>query len=296
MHLIAYVNGKFQSLHNAMIHIEDRGFQFADGVYEVVACYQDNFIEMDAHLQRLEQSCSKINLDLPATLCEIRNLIERAYRFNRIPNAMIYVQITRGMAPRTHAYPQNIQPSLIITVRPLPEVSQEKLAVGYRAITLEDIRWKHCDIKSIALLPSIMGKHEAQSRGADECFWVDEDKHILEGSSTNVFAIKGSENLADIFKANDEEKTNILLTHPLGSRILGGITRDLVIRSAKQLGMIVEERPWSLDENGITECFVSSTTNAAMSVCSVDDNPIGTGKPGSLTTKIRQLVLDEFYA
>jgi len=295
MHLIAYVNGKFQSLHNAMIHIEDRGFQFADGVYEVVACYQENFIEMEAHLQRLQQSCQKINLELPTTLSELRNLVERAYRFNRIPNAMIYIQVTRGMAARTHAYSDKMTPSLIITVRPLPEVSQEKLSTGYTAITLQDFRWKCCDIKSIALLPSIMGKHEAQARGADECFWLDDDQHVLEGSSTNVFCIKSPENLPNIFKSEPTEHQCILVTHPLGKQILGGITRDLVIRSARKLNLVVEERPWRLDEVGIIECFVSSTTNAAMPVCHVDDQKIGNGTPGNITAQIRQMVLDEFY-
>ncbi len=278
MTLTAWVNGRFLPLDEATVHIEDRGFQFADGVYEVIACFGGTFVDMDAHLNRLKRSSESINIQLPVSLTELKSLIEQTYRHNPFDDAMIYVQITRGAAPRSHLPGAELTPTMVITSRDLPMPSAEKISDGVKAISLEDMRWKRCDIKSIALLASVIGKQEAAYRGADETFWLDEDGHVLEGCATNCFAaING-----------------ILVTHPLDHQVLGGITRQMVLKVARAHGITVEERPWKLTETGLTECMMSSTTNAIMPVCHINGEKIGTGIPGPMAMELRRLMLAEF--
>ncbi len=276
--LTAWVNDRFTPLGEARVHIEDRGFQFADGIYEVIACFGGTFIDLDEHLARLWRSCEAIALEPAVSREKLRDLIRETYRRNPFPDAMLYVQITRGVAPRSHHIPENIRPTLVITARQLSQVPEEKIRRGATAITLADIRWKRCDIKSIALLASVLGKQEADRMHADEAFWLDEDGHLLEGCSTNCFAVI------------DES----LVTHPLDHRVLGGITRDLAIRLARRYGLPVHERPWRLDEQGLSELFMTSTTNAAMPVCRVDGHVIGNGRPGRISMQIRTLLLQHF--
>lgn len=276
MTLIAYVNGEFVPLNEAKIHVEDRGFQFADGVYEVAICHNGHFFLLKEHLQRLERSCRSIHLDPPLPLPRLEDLVRETYQKNRLADALVYIQITRGVAPRSHGFPLHPDPSLIITVRPLPKPDEQKCHSGVKGITLADIRWKRCDIKSISLLASALGKQKALVCQADEAFWLDEEGHVLEGCSTNIFAvIEGA-----------------LVTHPLDQQILGGITRNLVLSLADETGILVRERPWKLSECGISECLMSSTTNAVLPVTNIDGKPIGTGKPGPVSRKLRSLILE----
>lgn len=273
---IAYVNGAFLPLEAAQISIEDRGFQFADGVYEVVACYDGRFLALNEHLARLARSCEAIGLAMPMNADKLAALVRQTYKQNRLDDAMIYIQVTRGVAPRSHVPVHDLSPTLVITVRALPEPSAEKILYGATGITLDDIRWQRCDIKSIALLASVMGKQQAVRAGADEAFWLDGTGHVLEGSSTNIMAaIHG-----------------VLTTHPEDHHILGGITRDIVLKLARQDGISVEERPWRLDELGLTECIMTSTTNASLAVVRVDGRPIGNGRPGPMAARLRKLFLD----
>ncbi len=273
--LTAYVNGDFVALENATVHIEDRGFQFADGVYEVVACIHGHFLDLGPHLDRLQRSCAAIDVAMPCARAQLEELIAETWQRNPFDDAMIYIQITRGAAPRAHLAPDTLTPTLIITSRELPRPSDEKLACGASGITLEDFRWKRCDIKSIALLASIMGKQEAHRQAADEAFWTDADGHVLEGSSTNILAVIDGK----------------LVTHPLDHQVLGGITRSMTLDLARKAGIAVEERPWTLDESGLSECMLTSTTNAVLPVCSMNGKAVGNGKPGPLTGKLRQLML-----
>lgn len=277
MQLIAYVNGNFVPMEKACVHIEDRGFQFADGIYEVVACVDGTYLDLMPHLERLERSCSAIGIDLPCTLDELAELVEQTYSKNPFSSAMIYIQVTRGAAPRSHLPASTLTPTLVITSRELPTPSNEKLEHGAKAITRRDFRWGRCDIKSIALLASVMGKQEANREGVDELFWLDEDTHVLEGCSTNVFAVIDGK----------------LVTHPLDHQVLGGITRSMALRLAKADGINVEIRPWKLSEPGISECMISSTTNAVLPVCEVDGMAIGEGKPGPIAGRLRELILTE---
>ncbi|MDX8410501.1 MAG: aminotransferase class IV [Mariprofundaceae bacterium] len=273
---IAYVNGEFLPLEKARVSIEDRGFQFADGVYEVVACYGGRFLALSAHLERLARSCAAIELAMPADMDALSSLVRQTYDNNRIDDAMLYMQVTRGVAPRMHVPAHEPSPTLVITVRALPEPGDEKLLYGATGITLHDIRWQRCDIKSIALLASVMGKQQAIRAGADEAFWLDDAGHVLEGSATNIMAVIDG----------------VLTTHPSDHHILGGITRDIVLRLAAEHGIRVDERPWRLDEPGLTECIMTSTTNAALAVARMNGKAIGDGKPGPVAARLRNLFLD----
>lgn len=275
MSLTAYVNGVFTPLNKAMVSVEDRGFQFADGVYEVAICLGGNFFLLKEHLQRLEKSCQAIQLHLPVTISELDSLVRETYHKNTLAEALIYIQVTRGSAPRSHGFPLHPEPSLIITVRQLPKPDEKKCRLGATAITLADIRWRRGDIKSISLLASVMGKQEANNRGVDETFWLDHKGYVLEGCSTNVFAVIG----------------DILVTHPLDTQILGGITRNLILNLAKRNEIKVEERPWRLAEQGISECLMSSSSNAILSVTAIDGKAIGTGKVGPVGKKLRALII-----
>jgi len=280
MSLTAWVNGRFVPLDEAVIHIEDRGFQFADGVYEVIACFGGKFLELDAHLQRLQQSCDGIGLSLLKSGPELVELIHETYRRNPFDHAMIYIQATRGVAPRAHLLQKEIEPTLVITARDLPSPTPERLTSGASAITLPDIRWKRCDIKSIALLASVIGKQEAARQGVDEAFWLDDQGHLLEGCATNCFAVIAGD----------------LVTHPLDHQVLGGITRHLALKAAREHGITVIERPWKLDEPGLSECLMSSTTNAVVAVSHIDNITIGNGTAGPVCNKLRKWMLDAFEA
>jgi len=277
MPLVAYVNGVFLPLDEATIHIEDRGFQFADGVYEVIACLGGNFLDLRPHLERLKHSCHEIDIELPCSLVDLEALVHKIHQKNNLDDAMIYIQVTRGRAPRSHHIDPSAVPSLILTLRELPKPSDEKVEHGTTAITLKDFRWDRCDIKSIALLASVMGKQQAVARGVDETFWLDHEGHVLEGCATNLFAV-----------IDDQ-----LVTHPLDHQVLGGIMREMVLRQAKLNDITVIERPWKLDEPAISECMMSSTTNALLPVCQIDGKPIGNGSPGPVAHQLRQLVLNE---
>ncbi|MDX8387107.1 MAG: aminotransferase class IV [Ghiorsea sp.] len=275
--LVAYVNDGFVPLENATVHIEDRGFQFADGVYEVVACFGGTYLDLKPHLERLKRSCDAVAIPLPKPMIELEQLVQQAYDKNPFEDAMVYVQVTRGVAARSHLVKQGLTPTLIITVRNLPKPTDDKLKEGVKGCTLKDIRWKHCEIKSIALLASVMGKQEAAKRDVDEAFWLDEEGHVLEGCATNILAVING----------------VLVTHPLDHQVLGGITRTMAIEVAKEACIAVEEREWTLSESGLTECLMSSTTNAVMPICLMDGQKIGDGKPGKVGQEIRSLMLDK---
>jgi len=276
--LVAWVNGRFMPLAKACVNIEDRGFQFADGVYEVIACFAGAFLDLDEHLERLANSCRAIELEMPVSQPELASLIRETYLRNPFDHAMLYVQITRGVSPRSHQIAMGISPTLVITARQLPLASEEKISAGAKAITLTDFRWKRCDIKSISLLASVMGRQEADRQHVDEAFWLDDAGYVLEGCSTNCFAVINQR----------------LVTHPLDHRVLEGITRKIALRLTKEHGLAVDERPWKLGEPGLSEVFMTSTTNAAIPVCYIDAEAIGDGRPGPLSLRVREWLLEHF--
>ncbi len=274
--LIAYVNGDFKPLDEATVHIEDRGFQFADGVYEVVACLGGHFLDLEPHLERLKRSCDGVQIPMPCSMDEMTSLIHHIYERNPFKDAMVYIQVTRGVAARSHLPHEPLKPTLIITSRNLPMPSDEKITHGVQGITLQDIRWKHCEIKSIALLASVMGKQEAHAQEADEAFWLNEQGHVLEGCSTNILAFID----------------DVLVTHPLDHQVLGGITRSMALRVAQEHGVAVAERPWNLDEP-IQELMMSSTTNAVMPITMLNHAAVGDGQAGKRTLQLRQWMIED---
>lgn len=261
-------------LENARVNVEDRGFQFSDSIYEVIACYDGVFLDLAAHLKRLAASCAAIYLPLPCSIDRMEALIRETYKRNHVIHASIYIQISRGTAPRSLNIPDGIDPTLIITCRELP--FPPELAPVFSAITLQDFRWARCDIKSTALIASVMGRHQAVQNGADEAFWSDDKGHVLEGTASNVLAIID----------------DTLVTHPLDEHVLGGITREMTIQIARETGIHVAERPWRLSEPKLSECMLTSTLYAIAPVCRVDGQRIGTGAPGAATLHLRKCMID----
>ena len=221
---LIWINGEIQPLADARIGVEDRGFQFADGVYEVIRLYKRKPFALDLHLQRLEKSAAGIQLSLPigapALTAEIGKFLAQA----AVPDGMIYLQLTRGCAPRNHAFSQT-QATLLFYVRALPPVADAATSDGLKLVTVPDERWKRCWIKSIGLLPNVLAKNQALAAGADEAVFVENDL-VTECSASNIFAVIGGR----------------LVTHPVGGKVLPGITRAVLLELARKLQVSVDER------------------------------------------------------
>ena len=274
MNEIAFLNGAFLPLADARIHIEDRGFQFADGVYEVIACLGGTFLDMELHLERLYQSAGAIGISPPVSKRRLGELAQQLYLRNpHLQDATIYIQITRGITSRSHLPTASTRPTLVMTARRLELPDEAAFKRGLRAITMRDMRWQRCDIKSIALLPNVLGRMEARRKGAEEAFWVDDNGHILEGCSSNVFAVIGQ----------------TLVTHPQDHHVLGGITRHLCLKLAKQHGISVQERAWHPREAGLKECMVTSTSWILLPVRRIDERRLRA--PGPVTQQLHALLM-----
>lgn len=277
---IAYLNGEFLLLSEARVSVEDRGFQFADGVYEVVRVYNGVPFYLDEHIKRLEQSATKILLTLPHSAEEFESICNELITRSGYKEAVLYIQVTRGTAPRKHSFPSaDVTPTVVIYVREKKPYPQEWWEKGVDTITLPDIRWLACDIKSISLLPNVLAKERALRAGAFEALQFREPDIVTEGSATNVYYIKG--------------KT--LFTHPATNLILSGITRKIILRLAGEIGLTVREEPQSIQSfKSADEVFLSSTTIEVLPVRSIDGVIINDGKvPGEFTLKIHQLYKEE---
>ncbi len=269
----AFLNGEFLPLKDAKVSVEDRGFQFADGVYEVVRVYNGTPFYLVEHLARLERSASEILLSLPYTIERFNEICSELIRRSDYAEAALYLQVTRGAAPRKHYFPPKDTPRTVVAyIREFKGYPQEWRENGIDTISVPDLRWARCDIKSIALLPNVLAKQKAVSSGAVEAIQVNEDGIVTEGSATNVFCIKD----------------NALFTHPLGQTILPGITRGLILPLAERAGLEVREKLCRLpDLFEADELFISSTTIEILPVRSIDGMEINEGNvPGEYTRKI----------
>lgn len=267
-----YLNGAFVPYEEARLPIEDRGTVFADGVYEVIRFYGGNPLAMRPHMERLQRSAEAIRLpqiDLDELTQKGLELVAR----NGIGDGTLYVQVTRGVAPRNHAFPPPETPmTCFMMARELPRPDKAQLEEGVACITVPDIRWARCDIKSIALLPNVLAKQEARDKGAYEALFV-RDGIITEGSSSNAFAVKEGK----------------LLTHPQGSNILPGITRRLVVSFAQAKGVPIVEEALTVDALAeVDELFVCSTTAELTPVVQVDGRPVGDGQVGPVTRRLQE--------
>ncbi|GLQ07252.1 D-amino-acid transaminase [Sneathiella chinensis] len=279
MSRIAYVNGQYVPHQHACVHIEDRGYQFADGVYEVVPIVGGKLIDEKGHLDRLWRSMNELKMDAPMKRRPMQLVMAEVIRRNGIENGLIYMQVTRGVAPRDHPFPKNAQPALVMTAKRLSmEKAAQKAEKGVTVITVPDIRWQRCDIKSVSLLPNILAKQEAVEKGAYEAFQFDGEGNITEGSSTNAWII-------------DQDGT--LITRPTSNSILAGITRAALIELLKEKGIKLELRSFTVDElRNAREVFLTSSSSYVQPVVQVDDKVIGNGKPGSVSLELRTIFKD----
>lgn len=269
MSRVAYVNGRYVPHAEAAVHIEDRGYQFADGVYEVIALLGGKFLDEEGHHQRLERSLRELRIDPPMHRRALSHVLRETVRQNRIVSGIVYIQITRGVARRDHPFPADIAPSLVVTARRIKGPSPQSVEQGIAVITQPDIRWLRRDIKSISLLPNVLAKQAARESKAYEAWLVGEDGLVHEGSSTNAWIVT---------------KAGVLVTHPAGNEILNGITRLGVLAAAKKHGIAVEERPFTVAEaKAAKEAFITSTTSHVLPVVSIDGQPVGNGHPGEAT-------------
>ncbi|MDP8222412.1 MAG: D-amino acid aminotransferase [Candidatus Lernaella stagnicola] len=271
---IASVNGEITAIEKAFVSINDRGFVFGDGVYEVIVSYRNKLFLFDEHIERLRRSLRYVRMDY-VDVEDIIAQIERAFDAADMPRAKVYVQVTRGAARRNHVFPDPpVKPNVIVTVSEFPPVDEKLFEDGIACLTRADIRWGRVDIKTINLLPNCLAKQEALDNGCLEAILIGEDGEVREATAANVFIVR-------------KEK---VITHPDNERILCGITRNAVLALCHKAGYQVEERPAPLEEMMLAdEVFLSGTTAEVMPVVRVDDQPIGKAKPGPVAARLRQL-------
>ena len=255
---LAYVNGQFIPHNQASVHVEDRGYQFGDGVYEVITVVKKRLVDLEGHLDRLNRSLGELCIEWPVSRSVLEILIRQLLIRNRVSNGIIYIQITRGVAPRDHKFPTIFTPtSLVMTTRHIVHERSANFRKGVKVITIPDIRWQRCDIKSTSLLPNCLGKQRAFEAGAYEAWQVGEDGNITEGTSSNAWILT---------------QQNELITRAPTSVILNGVTRGTIIEIAEQRGITFVERPFSVSEaRGSAEAFTSSATSFITPVIQIDD-------------------------
>ena len=275
MSRIAYVNGVYVPLRDACVHIEDRGFQFADGVYEVCEVFGGRLIDETRHLGRLKRSLSELGIGMPVGEGALKVILRETVRRNRVRNGLVYLQVTRGAARRDFVFPAtDTPPTLVVTARSVDRSKAEAGAAnGISVISLPDNRWERVDIKSTGLLPNALARQRAKERGAKEAWFVDKDGYVTEGAASNAWIIT---------------RENTLLTRPAESGILRGVTRTTLLDLARRDNLLVSERPFTLAEaKAAKEAFVTAATALVMPVVRIDDTVIGDGKPGALTARLR---------
>lgn len=274
---IAYVNGRYVPHVAASVHIEDRGFQFADGVYEVVTVIAGTLMDEEGHLARLARSLKELSIPWPVKPRTLRMIMREVVRRNRSANALLYIQITRGPAPRDFKFPAEPTPTLVITCRRTTFQPASALEKGVAVITLPDIRWQRRDIKSVSLLPQALGKQQAVEAGAFEGWQVDPDGFVTEGCSSNAWIVT---------------KQGMLVTRPASHAILNGITRQTILACATQEGIAFEERAFTVAEAlDAAEALMTSAGTIALPVTRIDGQPIGDGRPGPLAKRLREMYL-----
>lgn len=273
-----YVNGEYLPEEEAKISVFDRGFLFADGVYEVTSVLGGKLIDFDGHARRLERSLSELEMASPVTSEELLDIHRELVARNGIEEGLVYLQITRGAADRDFAYPEGATPSIVLFTQAKPGLADSpKAKEGMKVISIEDQRWGRRDIKTVQLLYPSMGKMAAKKAGADDA-WMVEDGHVTEGTSNNAYIVRNG----------------TIVTRHLGNEILHGITRAAVLRFAREAQMQIEERPFTLDEaKSADEAFITSASTFVMPVVEIDGAPVGSGVPGPVSLRLREIYLEE---
>jgi len=276
MSRIAYVNGRYLPRVRACVSVEDRGYQFADGVYEVCEVRAGRVIDEQRHMVRLERSLRELGIAQPMSVAALSIVLHEVVQRNRVRDGIVYVQITRGVARRDFPFPSpSPRPSVVVLARSNDMTRLEQLAAeGVAVITVPDIRWGRVDIKSVALLPNVLAKQAAREQGAREAWLVDGRGRVTEGASSNAWII---------------DCDGTVVTHPLGHDILPGITRAVVIDVLRAQGLRFEERPFTVEEAyAAREAFITSASQIVLPVVRIDGRPVGNGAPGLIATRLRR--------
>ena len=276
MSRIAYVNGRYLPLREAVVNVEDRGYQFSDGVYEVCEVRAGRLIDERRHMERLARSLRELKIAVPMTPKALSVVFHEVVHRNRIRWGIVYLQISRGVARRDHAFPApGTAPSVVVTARNLDLAAAEKLAAdGVAVITLPDNRWERVDIKSVSLLPNVLAKQAAREQGAREAWFVDKQGYVTEGSSSNAWIVT---------------RDGKLVTRHVDHAILKGITRTVVLEMLESHGLKLEERGFSVGEaQEAREAFITSASQIVLPVVRIDGRPVGNGAPGLVATALRR--------
>ena len=271
---IAYVNGRYIRHANAAVHIEDRGYQFADGVYEVCEVARGFIMDMTRHLDRLNRSLGELEITWPMSRKALQGIMGEVVRRNRVVNGMVYLQVTRGVASRDHVFPATVRSALVVTAkRSDPAAAAMRAETGIKVITVPENRWDRVDIKTVGLLPNVLAKQKAKDAGAYEAWFVDPDGTVKEGASTNAWIVT---------------RDGKLVTRPAESGILRGITRTTLFDLAARLGLEIEERGFTVAEaKTAREAFITAATTVVMPVVAIDGEPVANGHPGSIALSLR---------
>jgi D-alanine transaminase len=279
MSRIAYVNGRYLPFREAKVHVEDRGYQFADGVYEVCEVRGGRLIDERRHIARLQRSLGELRIPMPMSVKALGVVLREVIARNRIGYGLVYLQITRGVARRDHPFPSPpVAPSMVVTARPLNMKRNEALAAtGIAVISMPDNRWGRVDIKTVGLLPNVLARQAAIDQGARDAWFVDEDGFVMEASFANAWIVTAE---------------GTLVTRHADHAILRGITRTVVFDAVKGQGFSIEERAFTLQEAfAAPEAFITSATQLVLPVVEIDGRTIGDGKPGPIASALRR----EFY-
>jgi D-alanine transaminase len=275
MSRLAYVNGRFVRQAEAGVSIEDRGYQLGDGIYEVWAVIGGRLADAEGHFARLERSLSELGIPMPMSRAALTMALRETVRRNRVGHGIVYLQVTRGVARRDHAFPNPpVRPTVVITARSTSAAAAEARAdKGVGVITLPETRWARCDIKSIDLLPNVMAKQAAREAGAFEAWFVDGQGLVTEGASSNAWIV---------------DADGVLRTRDIGANILRGVTRLSLIDVAREAGYRVEERPFTVDEaKAAREAFLTGAGALVMPIVSIDGEPVANGHPGEVARTLR---------
>ncbi|GAB1716169.1 MAG: branched chain amino acid: 2-keto-4-methylthiobutyrate aminotransferase [Nitrobacter sp.] len=276
MSRIAYVNGGYRHLRDACVNVEDRGYQFADGVYEVCEVRGGRLVDFPRHMARLQRSLRELRIAEPMPLSALGIVMREVVRRNRVTYGLVYLQVTRGVARRDHAFPPiAVKPSVVVTARPLNYAkNQQTAATGIKVVTVPENRWPRVDIKSVSLLPNVLAKQEAREKGAYEAWYVGSDGFITEGASSNAWIVT---------------KDGRVVTRSAESGILAGITRAVLMEVMDALQIRLEERPFTPAEaREAAEAFVTSASQIVMPVVAVDGQMVGNGRPGGIARRLRE--------
>jgi D-alanine transaminase len=276
MSRIAYVNGRYLPHRGAMVHVEDRGYQFSDGVYEVCEVRGGRLVDERRHLERLTRSLAELRIRMPMPLAALGIVLREVVARNRIGYGIVYLQVTRGVARRDHAFPApEVRPSVVVTARSLNAARNEALAAqGIAVVSVPDNRWGRVDVKSISLLPNVLARQAALDQGARDAWFVDKDGAITEGASMNAWIVT---------------QAGVAVTRPADHAILRGITRTVLFDVIKAQGLRLEERAFTLAEAyAAREAFATAASQIVLPVVRIDGRPIGEGRPGPVATALRR--------